>query len=67
MTSNLSEHKADYYIDYNSVSGAFSQGCNSLIMLLMLLQRLGVKKTVLAGADGYNDNERNYYNSGHTS
>ncbi len=67
VTSNLSEHKADYYIDYNSVSGAFSEGCNSLIMLLMLLQRLNVKKAVLAGADGYDDNEKNYYNTGLTS
>ena len=67
VTSNLSGHKADYCIDYDSVSGAFSQGCNSLIMLLKLLQRLGIKKTVLAGADGYDDNEQNYYTSGLTS
>lgn len=67
VTSNLSIHKADHYIDYDSVSGAFSQGCNSLIMLLKLLQRLDIKKAALAGADGYNENERNYYNTGLTS
>ena len=67
LTSNLSDHKGDYYVDYNSISGAFSQGCNSLILLLKLLQRLDIKKAVLAGADGYADDEQNYYNSGLTS
>lgn len=67
VTSNLSGRGADYCIDYNSVSGAFAQGCNSLIMLLKLLESLGVGKAVLAGADGYEDNVRNYYSSGYTS
>lgn len=67
VTSNLAGKQADYYIDYNSVSGAFSQGCNSLIMLLKLLKDLDAGNVVLAGADGYGDNVRNYYSSGYTS
>lgn len=67
VTSNLSEKRADYYIDYNSVSGAFSQGCNSMIMLLKLLKELDVDKVMLAGADGYGDDVRNYYSSGYAS
>lgn len=61
-TSNLSSDKIDYYIDYNSLSGAFDQGCNSLIMLLKLLKDCNVEKIVLAGADGYCESKNNYYN-----
>lgn len=67
VTSNLSGREADYYIDYNSVAGAFSQGTNSLVMLLKLLKDLGVDKAIVAGADGYEDNTRNYYSDGYTS
>lgn len=63
VTSNLLECDADYKIDYNSLCGAFNQGCNSLIMLLNLLCDLQVNKVVLAGADGYNINGHNYYNT----
>lgn len=66
-TSNLIEHRVDYYIDYNSVSGAFKNGCNSLIMLLTLLRSLKIKEVVLAGADGYGISSENYYSSQHTS
>lgn len=61
-TSNLGKEKADYWIDYNSLSGAFDQGCNSFIMLLKLLKDLKVGKIVAAGADGYGENNRDYYN-----
>lgn len=63
VTSNLTEGQRDYRIDYNSVSGAFSQGCNSLIMLLKLLKSLDVDGVVIAGADGYRFGGDNYYNS----
>lgn len=60
ITSNISETKANYYIDYNSLSGAFTQGCNSLIMLLKLLKDMQVKSITVAGADGYMEDRDNY-------
>ena len=63
ITSNLDIGGADYCIDYNSLSGAFSQGCNSLIMLLKLLKGLNTKSVQIAGADGYSETEKNYYDS----
>lgn len=62
-TSNLDKSIADYHIDYNSLAGAFTQGCNSMIMLLNLLEQLGVEKVAVAGADGYKSNKENYYDS----
>ena len=59
-TSNLSGRGIDYRINYNSLSGAFDQGCNSLIMLLKLLKEMDVKRIVAAGADGYTVGGRNY-------
>ena len=61
ITSNLAEGDADYKINYNSVSGAFNQGCNSLIMLLKLLKIIGCVEIFIAGADGYKLQEENYY------
>ncbi|MCI8287973.1 MAG: hypothetical protein HFH89_10025 [Lachnospiraceae bacterium] len=63
VTSNLKEELADYRIDYNSLAGAFEQGCNSLIMLLKLLKQIQVKGVMVAGADGYTMSGKNYYNS----
>ena len=63
VTSNLSEAKADYAINYNSLSGAFDQGCNSLIMLFKLLEKMQVKKVIAAGADGYVTGNKNYYDN----
>ncbi len=62
-TSNLKGARADFMIDYNSLSGAFTQGCNSLIMLLKLLKDMGTSSITLAGADGYIEGGDNYYNS----
>ena len=62
VTSNLVGVEKDYYIDYNSVSGSFDQGCNSLIMLLKLFETIGVRDVALAGADGYMIEGDNYYN-----
>lgn len=61
-TSNV-EGECDYRINYNSVSGIFNQGCNSLIMFLKLAKDLNVKRIFLAGADGYTDNGSSYFSS----
>lgn len=61
-TSNLDDDRIDYKLDYNGLSGAFSQGCNSLIMLLKLLGETGTDTIYLAGADGYQIGGNNYYN-----
>lgn len=60
ITSNLSEGEANYVINYNEVSGAFYQGCNSFIMCLKLMKMLDVNKISVAGADGYKENTKNY-------
>lgn len=63
ITSNLIDGLADYVINYNSVSGAFDQGCNSLIMLFKLLTSLDVSSVSVAGADGYSSDNNNYYSN----
>lgn len=60
VTSNIME-PADYRIDYNSVSGAFPQGCNALFLVLKLLKLIEIQNVVLAGADGYEEDCDNYY------
>lgn len=62
ITSNVNG-KAEFVLDYNGLSGAFEQGCNSYIMLLKLLSQMGVTKIAAAGADGYKPNEQNYANT----
>lgn len=63
VTSNMEKGGADFYINYNSLSGAFEHGCNSLIMLLKLLKNVKAKSVALAGADGYSTDKQNYYSS----
>ena len=60
-TSNVSGD-ANYCVNYNSLTGAFDAGCNSLIMLLKLLSQLNVDDITMAGADGYTLTGENYYN-----
>ena len=62
ITSNITDGIADYKINYNSLSGAFNQGCNSLIMLLKMLKNMKVAAIAVAGADGYVEDGINYYN-----
>ena len=62
ITSNVNG-KADFVLDYNSLSGAFEQGCNSFVLLLKLLLQMGVASISAAGADGYKPNEQNYANT----
>lgn len=61
ITSNLIGRSSDYKIDYNSLSGAFDQGCNSFIMILKLLKEMDTKAIYAIGADGYTENGKNYY------
>lgn len=63
VTSNLRDGKADYIIDYNSLTGAFDQGCNSFIMLLKLLKDIDTECIFVAGADGYIEKGCNYYST----
>ena len=63
VTSNLTEGDSDFKINYNQVSGAFNQGCNSFIMCLKLLKNLDVKSINVAGADGYKEGGNNYFNA----
>jgi len=53
VTSNIFDCDKTYYINYNSLTGAFDQGCNSLIMLLKLLKSIGSDSIKIVGADGY--------------
>lgn len=62
-TSNLPREKSDFQINYNSLSGSFEQGCNSLLMLLTLLKQMNVGKVAIAGADGYSIGGTNYFSS----
>lgn len=63
VTSNLPSDEGDYRINYNQVSGAFNQGCNSFIMALKFMKNIGVRSISAAGADGYKENGHNYFNS----
>lgn len=71
ITSNLFTDNimkiTDYVVNYNSLSGAFNQGCNSLIMLLKLLSILKVENIYIAGADGFVEGKKNYYTSSYKS
>lgn len=61
ITSNITDGEADFKINYNSLSGAFDQGCNSFIMLLKMLKNMKSGKIYVAGADGYTEHGMNYY------
>lgn len=62
VTSNI-DSDTPFYIDYNGLAEAFEQGCNSLVMLLHLLSDIGITKVMIAGADGYKNQENDYYDS----
>jgi 4-hydroxy 2-oxovalerate aldolase len=63
FTSNVVYAGNPIRVDYNSLSGSFEQGCNSLIMLLKLLRDLDCKAVYMAGADGYTLEGSNYFRS----
>ncbi len=63
LLSNAPRKSTDYIVDYNGLSGAFDQGCNSLIMMLKLLSIMAVSRISIAGADGFTEGKKNYYSS----
>ncbi|SFK45016.1 aldolase catalytic domain-containing protein [Succinivibrio dextrinosolvens] len=67
ITSNLigssNANRAVYVLDYNSLSKAFTLGCNSFIMILSLLKRLTVNNIYVCGADGYVKDSPNYFSN----
>ena len=67
VTSNLDYKDADFAINYNSLTGAFDQGNNSFIMFLKLLKQMHIEDVTVAGADGFIQQGKNYYNSALTS
>lgn len=63
VTSNIKVDNLKYMVSYNRLSGAFTQGYNSLIMAMKLLKVLGINECAVAGADGYVDGKKQYYKS----
>ena len=63
LMTNIQGKAVDYIVDYNGLSGAFIQGCNSLVMLLKLLGAISVEDISVAGADGFTEGRKNYYSS----
>ena len=67
ITSNLSgtpnSGQADFVIDYNSLTGAFTEGCNGFIMLLKFLEGIEIRSIVVAGADGFRNSDADYFSS----
>ena len=62
-TSNLKGYNIDYMINFESLCGTSEEENNSLIMLLKLFKDLDVTHLSLAGADGYHDDQKDYYAS----
>lgn len=63
-TSNVTQTKGSfaYVLNYNSLIDTETEiPDNSLIMLLRVLKKLGVKEISLAGFDGYSESKMNYY------
>lgn len=65
-TSNVTKTNGNfsYVLNYSSLIDSETEiPDNSLVMLLKTLENAGVKKTVLAGFDGYSESEMNYFNT----
>lgn len=60
ITSNI-DGDAHYVINYNGLISTFEHGDNSLIMALRLLKEVGVSRLAIAGADGYKEDKKNYF------
>ena len=64
ITSNISLQKEDNRIifDYtNSLSRKVQISDSALLMLLTILEKTGISNVTLAGFDGYNTDQENYY------
>lgn len=64
VVSNILNHKSDdLVINYESlIERSNKYFDSSIIMLLNLLHKIDINKFVIAGFDGYKNNENNYYN-----
>ncbi|WP_294378090.1 aldolase catalytic domain-containing protein [uncultured Clostridium sp.] len=65
-TSNVTKTNGEfqYVLNYSSLIDLKTEiPDNSLIMLLKVLKKIGIKKIALAGFDGYSEKEINYFNS----
>lgn len=64
LTSNVAtwDYKPNYVLNYESLLSK-CQECpdNSLLLLLKALSKMNIKKVWLAGFDGFNNNDNNYY------
>lgn len=59
-TSNL-RINSDYIVNYYNLASLKPESYSGLIIILNLFEKLGIKQISLAGADGYSDNNQNYY------
>ncbi len=66
IVSNISsDTDLDYIVNYEGVIDRASEDFdNTTIMFLNLLRKVGIKKFVIAGFDGYNPEEKNYFDEG---
>jgi len=60
ISSNI-KADAQYVVNYNTLAESSVQNGNSFIMLLKLLEKLGVSKVSIAGADGYTGETNQYF------
>lgn len=60
-TSNIVNKNIDYLVDYHQVLDVNNQGGNCLLLFLNLLKQLDLRDVTLAGADGYDNTDENYY------
>jgi 4-hydroxy 2-oxovalerate aldolase len=67
ITSNIETERDVFRLDYNKLSGSFAYGNNSYVMALKFLADIGTEMVTVAGADGYKDGVKNYYNPTLTS
>lgn len=63
VTTDVDIVFADYSLDVSALREKLGENGNSLVLVLHLLQEFNVKRCVLAGADGYDPTECNYYSS----
>ena len=63
ITSNIYGEDYDYIIDYNKLLADDREECNGFLMILRLLKQLEVREVVVAGADGYEGDNNDYFDS----
>ncbi len=66
LTSNITIEKEDnrYIFDYNnSLSRKDGVSDSALLIMLSILEKAGIKKIIVAGFDGYSNDDENYYDN----